>query len=415
MVLENTGRVDWSARLGLRQPRSSRRGAGADRQGRPQFQSRGDDKNQKAITWWCKDNQSGTYQVAPHSKIIRGREVTVKHICARCFQKEGAERRHPDTAVSCPHNGQDSSWLPVIPVPNEISHQKPTPNVCNNESVYADSEGGYEMARWGNVTSVVESRQPVCEMAVRVTEERENEEGDLEPSAGMNNVTPEQSKYGDRVVPEAGLNGTVAIEDVDEDVDEVWCLSESGLVVCGADEPHQAPLNPMAAEFSPRPRIPMKCDTEVRDSIMLHSVIKRPGMPNFRGCRIPIKTGLNIGEIRKLAVGFPDRNAIDFLEYGFPISFVGEVHQTLPPGNHKGAREFPGSHCRLREERVWVGGNIGAIRWEPAQGFCPCDIAIELSAQNWCFWEKSTSWSFFPPGQMCQWQYRQGAIPRRTI
>ena len=85
----------------------------------------------------------------------------------------------------------------------------------------------------------------------------------------------------------------------------------------------------------------MKCDAEVRDSIRLHSVVKRSGMPNFRGYRIPIKTGLNIGKIRELAVGFPDRDAIDFLEYGFPISFMGEVHQTLPPGNHKGAREFP--------------------------------------------------------------------------
>ena len=416
MVLENPGRVDWSARLGLRQPRSSRRGAGADRQGRPQFQSRGDDKNQKAITWWCKDYQSGTCnQVAPHSKNIRGREVTVKHICARCFQKEGAERGHPDTAVSCPHNGQDSSWLPVIPVPNEISHQKPTPSVCNNESVYADSEGGYEVARWGNVTSVVESRQPVCEMAVGVTEERENEEGDLEPSAGMNNVTPEQPKYGNRVVPEAGLNGTVAIEDVDEDVDEVWCLSESGLAVCGADEPHQAPLNPMAAEFSPRPRIPMKCDAEVRDSIRLHSVIKRSGMPNFRGCRIPIKTGLNIGEIRELAVGFPDRDAIDFLEYGFPISFVGEVHQTLPPGNHKGAREFPEAIDDYVRRECELGATLGPFAENPLE-----DSALAISPLNSMPKTDASERRVildlsFPPVQRCEWRYRQGAIPWRTI
>ena len=233
------------------------------------------------------------------------------------------------------------------------------------------------MARWGNVTSVVESRQPVCEMAVGVKEEREYEEGDLEPSAGMNNLTPEQPKYGDRVVPEAGLNGTVAIEDVDEDVDEVWCLSESGLAVCGADEPHQTPLNPMAAEFSPRPRIPMKCDAEVRDSIRLHSVIKRSGMPNFRGCRIPIKTGLNIGEIRELAVGFPDGDAIDFLEYGFPISFVGEVHQTLPPGNHKGAREFPEAIDDYVRRECELGATLGPFAENPLE-----DSALAISPLN---------------------------------
>ena len=131
----------------------------------------------------------------------------------------------------------------------------------------------------------------------------------------MNSVTPEQPQYGNRVVPEAGLNDMVAMEDVDEDMDAVWCPSESGLAVSEADEPHQTPLNPMAVEFSPRPRIPMKSDAVVRDSIRLHSVNKRSsGMPNFRGCRIPIKTGLNIGKIRELTVGFLDRDAIDFLE-----------------------------------------------------------------------------------------------------
>ena len=57
------------------------------------------------------------------------------------------------------------------------------------------------------------------------------------------------SQYGNRVVPEAGLNDMVAIEDVDEDVDEVWCPSESGLAVSGADEPHKTPLNPWQLSF----------------------------------------------------------------------------------------------------------------------------------------------------------------------
>ena len=56
----------------------------------------GDDKN---ITWWCRDLQSSTcQQAALHNKNIRGGgggEVTVQHICAKCFQKEGAEHSHP--------------------------------------------------------------------------------------------------------------------------------------------------------------------------------------------------------------------------------------------------------------------------------------------------------------------------------
>ena len=101
MVLENPGKVDWSSRLGLRQPRTSGKNTGGDRPSNARTSGWGDDRN---IVWWCKDFQSGSCdQSAPHTKNICGREVSVKHICAKCFQKDEAERSHPDTLPSCPH------------------------------------------------------------------------------------------------------------------------------------------------------------------------------------------------------------------------------------------------------------------------------------------------------------------------
>ena len=34
---------------------------------------------------------------------IPSRESSVRHICTKCFQKDGAEHSHPDTSPSCPH------------------------------------------------------------------------------------------------------------------------------------------------------------------------------------------------------------------------------------------------------------------------------------------------------------------------
>lgn len=97
MVLENPGRVDWSSRLGLKSG-DKKSSSGQTKS----ISSRGG--NDKKMTWWCRDYQIGTCnQSAPHTKNIRGREVTVRHICAKCFQKEGVERNHPDRAQTCPH------------------------------------------------------------------------------------------------------------------------------------------------------------------------------------------------------------------------------------------------------------------------------------------------------------------------
>ena len=99
MVLENPGGVDWGSRLGSK-PQASRQ----ESQGAPSsYRSYRDEGRRGPSVWWCKPFQTQECELpSPHSKNIRGREVTVKHICARCFQKDGAQRAHPDSTAECP-------------------------------------------------------------------------------------------------------------------------------------------------------------------------------------------------------------------------------------------------------------------------------------------------------------------------
>ena len=76
-------------------------------------------------------------------------------------------------------------------------------------------------------------------------------------------------------------------------------------------------LNPPTAEFCPRPRVLMSYGREVQRNIWLHTMVKRLCMPKFNGCRIPAKTSINVEVVSDIA------------------------REYLPPGNHKGAREFP--------------------------------------------------------------------------
>ena len=183
---------------------------------------------------------------------------------------------------------------------------------------------------------------------------------------------------------EAG-EGTVELQVAAQNPDDSETCSEvtegmgSSMCVIGnqtVSVPTHA-LNPRAVEFRPRPRIPMKYSPDVQRNIQLHSIIKSSGLPNFKGCRIPVKSAINVDTVRELAGGFPDQEAIDFLEFGFPISFEGVVQQTSPPGNHRGARDFPEAIDRYVARECELGATLGPFDHNPLG-----DVLLALSPLN---------------------------------
>ena len=200
--------------------------------------------------------------------------------------------------------------------------------------------------------------------------------------AGTSRVDEDEVEVVEGSSVASGLTGGQTCGDVWEEENE-WLLNEcqahSGVVepVSG----YTLSLNPHAEEFHPRPRIPMKYGLEVQSSIQLHALVKLSGLPNFKGCRVPVRTAINMAAVRDLAKGFHDQEAIDFLEFGFPISFQGVIHQTVPPGNHKGAREFPEAIEEYIRRECELGATLRPFDRNPLGDSPDSSVTAELCAE----------------------------------
>ena len=98
-----------------------------------------------------------------------------------------------------------------------------------------------------------------------------------------------------------GMDWSVVEQDLEPDQAEgVVCVEGDEEQVCDSQEVREPTkanttfLNPHAPEFCPKPRVPMIYGPEVQRNIQLHSLVKMSGMPNFKGCRVPIKTAINV-------------------------------------------------------------------------------------------------------------------------
>ena len=103
--------------------------------------------------------------------------------------------------------------------------------------------------------------------------------------------------------------------------------------------------------------------------------IRHSGIPNFQGCRIPVASALNINLFRKLAWDYQDQQALDFLEFGFPINFDSSFPlHTSSVRNHAGAREFPAFVDQHISGELEQGAIAGPFKQNPF-GDCPLVIS----------------------------------------
>ena len=72
-----------------------------------------------------------------------------------------------------------------------------------------------------------------------------------------------------------------------------------------------------------------------------YTSVASSGLPNYRGCIIPLKHGLNIAEWRAREHLLPDRSLVDMLDFGFPIGYTGEHFPTVGLDNHSSAVAHP--------------------------------------------------------------------------
>ena len=118
------------------------------------------------------------------------------------------------------------------------------------------------------------------------------------------------------------------------------------------------------------------------DYIQKHdNEIVRSGRYNFEGCRFSLETGLKIDYFRFMLHGYDDEAICDFLEFGFPLDYFGDVQRWSPDSYsivkyHGGAKKFLLQIQRYLTKEKSYGATLGLFTENP---FSCC---IDLSPLN---------------------------------
>ena len=90
-----------------------------------------------------------------------------------------------------------------------------------------------------------------------------------------------------------------------------------------------------------RPTPSLEFITRFPDEASLYRTVVSHGVPNYLGARAPVSHQLNIANWKKYQHCFRDKQLIDFLAYGFPVGFTGELPPTGNLANHSSAVREP--------------------------------------------------------------------------
>lgn len=83
---------------------------------------------------------------------------------------------------------------------------------------------------------------------------------------------------------------------------------------------------------------------DLRDNLVsLHDIVFSSGQPNYRGCRIPLKSRLQIPIWRNYLQKYEDNIICDYLQFGWPVGYNYEEYgfPVSQPRNHSGATNYP--------------------------------------------------------------------------
>ena len=87
----------------------------------------------------------------------------------------------------------------------------------------------------------------------------------------------------------------------------------------------------------------------------------------FQYCRIPLQTSLNIAKWDKYLsqYDYEDKVIVDYLNFGWPLNFVGAYPLSGEMRNHKGARDFSGYVNDYLQREVKEGRILGPFLQPP--------------------------------------------------
>ena len=111
------------------------------------------------------------------------------------------------------------------------------------------------------------------------------------------------------------------------------------------------------------------CDiTDSNQYLRIAETIRQTGLPNYRGARIPIKSGLNLEAWERHLSDYPNRKLMQYLKFGFPLSIQTPDKLTnIDVKNHFTALQHPKEVATYLQQEMSFGAILGPFDKPPCE------------------------------------------------
>lgn len=146
----------------------------------------------------------------------------------------------------------------------------------------------------------------------------------------------------------------------------------------------QKPLDKVfrpASNRNDQPMGPVSGSDYTQNILRAHVAIRKSGLPNYKGCRIPVETKVNVAFIERELANYEDNMVSEFIKFGFPPGMIGELTESIASPNHRSALQFPAAMDSYVSREVEEGAILGPFDNSP---FTAHTIISPLSTTEKC-------------------------------
>ncbi len=97
----------------------------------------------------------------------------------------------------------------------------------------------------------------------------------------------------------------------------------------------------------------------------IYEDVKKTGIPNFRGAKIIVPSGLNVTAWEEVEGVLSNPDVVKFVKYGFPIGFENKFIPTQTLKNHSSAVRYPAHVDKYIHKELLHGAMLGPFSTLP--------------------------------------------------